>query len=134
MLALFAVLSRPVWSGPNGFLAASRGALFQGMRQVDRDWIDRVVPAGEEVVVLWTGRADRFTVNQAEFFNRRVGRVFYTSAPTPGGINETPVTPDNASGRVSSSRTTRPSRRRTPFSTARSRPTAWSSPATKERA
>ena len=92
VLALFALLSRPVWSGPNGFLVASRGALFQGIRQVERNWIDRAVPAGDEVVVLWTGRADRFTVNQSEFFNRRIGRVFYTSDPTPGGINETPVT------------------------------------------
>ena len=92
VLALFVVLSRPVWSGPNGFLAASRGALFQGIQKVPRDWIDRAVPDGQEVVVLWTGRADRFTVNQAEFFNRRVRRVYYTSEPTPGGINETPVT------------------------------------------
>jgi hypothetical protein len=43
------------------------------------------------VVVLWTGRADRFTVNMNEFFNRRLGRVYYTDAPTPGGFNETPV-------------------------------------------
>lgn len=91
VLALFVVLSRPVWSGANGFLVASRGALFQGIRQVDRDWVDQRVPSGAEVAVLWTGRADRFTVNQAEFFNRSVGRVYYTDAPTPGGINETMV-------------------------------------------
>lgn len=100
VLALFAVLSRPVWSGANGFLVASRGALFQGIRQVDRDWIDQRVPTGAEVAVLWTGRADRFTVNQAEFFNRRVGRVYYTDAPTPGGINETSVTRSRRSGRL----------------------------------
>ena len=103
VLALFVGLSRPVWSGPNGFLAASRGALFQGIRQVERDWIDDAVPDGEEVVVLWTGGADRFTVNQSEFFNRRVGRIFYTSAPTPGGINENEVTrvdvPQSRAGR-----------------------------------
>jgi len=93
VLALLLVLSRPVWSGPNGFLVASRGALFQGIRSVDRDWIDRAVPSGAEVVVLWTGSADRFTVNQNEFFNRRIGRVFYTDEPTPGGIAETPVSP-----------------------------------------
>ena len=38
--------------------------------------------------MLWTGRADRFTVNMNEFFNRRVGHVFYTDQPTPGGIGE----------------------------------------------
>ncbi len=49
-------------------------------------------PNGQEVVALWTGRADRFTVNQSEFFNRSIGRVLYTGAPTPGGLAETRVT------------------------------------------
>ena len=91
LLALFAVLSRPVWSGPHGFVAAGIGALRQGNPGLPRDWIDRAVPAGEEVAVLWTGRADRFTVNMNEFFNRRVGHVYYTDEPTPGGIGEIPV-------------------------------------------
>ncbi len=91
LLGLFVVLSRPVWSGPQGVLRSGEGALFQGIRGVPRDWIDARVPSGDEVAVLWTGRADRFTVNQNEFFNRSVGRVYYTSAPTPGGIGETPV-------------------------------------------
>ena len=92
LLVLFAVLSRPVWSGPHGFVAAGLGALRQGNPGLARDWIDRAVPAGEEVAVLWTGRADRFTVNMNEFFNRRVGHVYYTDQPTPGGIGEIPVT------------------------------------------
>lgn len=91
LLFLFAVVSRPVWSGPHGFEQAGAGALFQGIQGVEPDWIDRAVPEGQEVIVLWTGRADRFTVNQNEFFNRRVGKVYYTAAPTPGGINEAPV-------------------------------------------
>ncbi len=91
LLVLFAVLSRPVWSGPHGFVAAGIGALRQGNPGLARDWIDRAVPAGEEVAVLWTGRADRFTVNMNEFFNRRVGHVYYTDQPTPGGIGEIPV-------------------------------------------
>ena len=92
LLALFVVLSRPVWSGPHGVLRSGEGALFQGIRGVDRDWIDR--RADGDVAVLWTGRADRFTVNMNEFFNRRVGPVFYTSAPTPGGFGEQPVRVD----------------------------------------
>jgi len=91
LLGVFVVLSRPVWSGPHGVLRSGEGALFQGIRGVDRGWIDARVPAGDDVAVLWTGRADRFTVNQNEFFNRRVGDVYYTSQPTPGGIGETPV-------------------------------------------
>lgn len=92
VLAFLVVVSRVAWSGPHGFVQASEGALFQGIRGVSRDWIDRAVPPGREVGVLWTGRADRFTVNLNEFFNRRVGRVFYTDQPTPGGINEIPAT------------------------------------------
>ena len=92
LLGLFVVLSRPVWSGPHGVLRSGEGALFQGIRGVDRDWIDE--RADGDVAVLWTGRADRFTVNMNEFFNRRVGPVFYTSAPTPGGFGEQPVRVD----------------------------------------
>jgi hypothetical protein len=91
VVVAFAFAGRSVWSGPHGFVQASEGALFQGIRGVPRDWIDRAVPDGAEVGVLWTGRPDRFSVNLNEFFNRRVGRVFYTDQPTPGGINETPV-------------------------------------------
>jgi len=98
LLALFVVLSRPVWSGPHGVLHAGQGALFTGIRGVERDWIDKRVPDGDPVAVLWTGRADRFTVNQNEFFNRAVGPVYYTEAPTPGGIGETPVRVDPRDG------------------------------------
>jgi hypothetical protein len=94
LFALFLVLSRPVWSGPHGVLRSGEGALFQGIRGVERGWIDDRVPGGEDVAVLWTGRADRFTVNQNEFFNARVGDVYYASSPTPGGVGETPVTVD----------------------------------------
>jgi hypothetical protein len=80
-----------VWSGPHGVLSAGAGALFQGNPGLPRDWIDRAVPAGKGVAVLWTGNGDRFTVNMNEFFNRRVGPVYYTSQPTPGGIGEKPV-------------------------------------------
>jgi Dolichyl-phosphate-mannose-protein mannosyltransferase len=98
LLGLFVVLSRPVWSGPHGVLQAGRGALFTGIRGVDRDWIDKSVPDGTSVAVLWTGRTDRFTVNQNEFFNRAVGDIYYTVAPTPGGIGETPVGVDPTDG------------------------------------
>jgi hypothetical protein len=100
LLALYAVESRPVWSGANGFLRASEGALFQGIQGQPRNWIDAAVPDGGEVAVLWTGRADRFTVNQNEFFNRDVGDVLYTQAPTPGGLGEQKVSIDSRGGIV----------------------------------
>ena len=107
LLALYVVLSRPVWSGPQGVLRSGEGALFQGIRGVERDWIDREIPEGQDVAVLWTGHADRFTVNQNEFFNRRVGDVYYTSSPTPGAIGETAVTvdPDDGAIRTADGRT-----------------------------
>lgn len=88
LLAVFAVLSRPVWTSDKGFRVAGAGALFQGIRGVERTWIDDAVGPRADVVALWTGNADRFTINQAEFFNRSVGRVVYTESPTPGGVGE----------------------------------------------
>jgi hypothetical protein len=40
------------------------------------------------------------TVNQNEFFNRRVGRVYYTDTPTPGGLPEREVRIDPKTGAV----------------------------------
>jgi len=94
VLAWFALLLQPVLLGPRGFEVSSRGAVFQGIQGVPRDWIDRALPGGARVSVLWTGSSDRFTVNQNEFFNRDVGSVYFTSTPTPGGIGEKPVTFD----------------------------------------
>jgi hypothetical protein len=100
VLAYFVVVFKPVWAGSHGLKQASAGALFQGIRGAPRDWIDAAVPAGSNVDVLWTGRADRFTVNINEFFNRTVGEILYTGAPTPGGIGEQQVRVDPVDGVV----------------------------------
>jgi hypothetical protein len=76
---------KPIWYGAHGFRVASAGALFQGIRDAERDWIDTAVPDGSTVGVVWSGLPDRFTVNLNEFFNRSVGPVYYLRAPTPGG-------------------------------------------------
>ncbi len=91
LIAVFCVLSKPVWTSDKGLRFAGEGALFQGIRGVDRTWIDDAVGSGANVVALWTEYPDRYTINQAEFFNRSLGRVFYTHAPTPGGVGETLV-------------------------------------------
>ena len=87
LLAYWLAALVPIWWGayPFGFRDAGAGARFQGIPGQPRDWIDSAVPDGAEVAVLYTGRADRFTVNLNEFFNRSVGPVYYTDAPTPGG-------------------------------------------------
>ena len=102
VLVYWLVAARPIWYGPYpyGVKQAGAGALFQGIRGVQRDWIDRAVPAGADVAVLWTSRSDRFTVNQNEFFNRSVGQVYYTVRPTDGGIAELPVAVDKRTGTV----------------------------------
>jgi dolichyl-phosphate-mannose-protein mannosyltransferase len=100
VLAYYAVTFHPIWSGKHGLKQASAGAVFQGIRGVPRNWIDAALPTGAEAAVLWNGRADRFTVNQNEFFNRTVGPVYYTRQPTPGGIGETEVRIDPRGGVV----------------------------------
>lgn len=102
VLAAVAVLSVGSWLGPKGFKASGEGALFQAIRAVPRDWIDRAVPRGARVAVLWApydADDQRLWVVENEFFNRAVGDVYYTDAPTPEDTAETAVTVDTA-GRV----------------------------------
>jgi hypothetical protein len=49
--------------------------------------------------VLWTGATDRLTVNENEFFNRDVGPIYTLNEPVPGGLAQTPVVLDRATGR-----------------------------------
>jgi hypothetical protein len=100
VLGLWIVAIRPIWWGTHGFERFSRGVLFQGIRKADRDWVDRALAPGTEAAFLWTGRTDRLTVNMNEFFNRRVGPVYYVTQPTPGGLPETRVRIDRRTGRV----------------------------------
>jgi len=90
-LLYFAGISHNIWFGERGFKLASAGALFQGIRAGEPDWIDNAVPEGATVAVLWTGVTDRFVVNQNEFFNRSVGPIYFVGGPTPGGLAEAEV-------------------------------------------
>jgi hypothetical protein len=101
-LLFFAAVSWNVWKGEYGFATprVSAGALFNGIRLGERDWIDRRVPQDATVGIVWTGVSDRFVVNQNEFFNRRLGPIYYTNAPTPGLLAETKVTVDEKSGEI----------------------------------
>jgi 4-amino-4-deoxy-L-arabinose transferase-like glycosyltransferase len=92
VLGLWAVAFKPIWWGKHGFERFSRASLFQGIRTAERDWIDKALPAGAEAAFIWTGRTDRLTVYENEFFNRAVGPVYYTGEPTPGGLPETRIT------------------------------------------
>lgn len=100
VLGLWMLAIRPIWWGTHGFERFSRGALFQGIRTAERDWVDTALPEGARAAFLWTGRTDRLTVNENEFFNRAVGPVYYVTDPTPGGLPETRVRIDPRTGRV----------------------------------
>jgi hypothetical protein len=100
VLALWVLAVRPIWWGKHGFERASIGALFQGIRTADRDWIDQALPPGGDAAFVWSGRTDRLTVNLNEFFNRGVGPVYYVTAPTPGGLPEREIRVDPETGAV----------------------------------
>ena len=79
--AWFVVTFVPIFHGPHGFERSAVGGVFQGIRGVDRDWIDRAVPRGARVAAVWSGgNQDIFTIWQNEFFNRSVGRVYVQQA------------------------------------------------------
>ena len=100
VLALWILAIRPIWWGKHGFERASIGALFQGIRTADRDWVDRALPPGAAAAFVWSERTDRLTVNLNEFFNRGVGPVYYVAAPTPGGLPEQEIRIDPETGAV----------------------------------
>ena len=91
---------QPIQTGPHGMERAAQGALFEGIRVPDRDWIDKAVPDGASVAALWTGRTHHFTVNQLEFFNRKIGPVYTLGGPMPGGLPETIVSVREGTGEI----------------------------------
>jgi hypothetical protein len=94
VLLFFAVTTQPVDERTR---KASIGALFQGITEPDRDWIDRAVDG--KVAAIWTGRLDPLTVLENEFFNRSVGRVYTTGAgELPGALAQEMLRPDTTTG------------------------------------
>jgi len=77
---------------------ASQGALFSGISNSDRDWIDRALPAGAEASVLWTGDGDVYAIWQNEFFNRSIGTIYSIAGPVLGGLPQTRLAVDAQAG------------------------------------
>lgn len=100
ILGYFALAIHPIHAGPHGMELAAAGALYEGIRVPQRDWIDRAVPDGAEVAALWTGKTHRFTVQQNEFSSRSVGPVYTLGGRMDGGFPETEVTVDERTGEV----------------------------------
>jgi hypothetical protein len=97
ILALYVAAMQPIDSRTQ---RASIGAVFQGITRPDRDWITAAVDSTDPdlVSVVWTAQTDRLTVNENEFFNRAVGAVYTTNGAVPGGLAQTPVVADRATG------------------------------------
>jgi hypothetical protein len=85
----FVVSQRPIESQ---LTFASRDVLFQGIRSVPPDWIDRRVGKGADVAAIWTGRTDAHVIWENEFFNRSVGPVYNVGVAMPGGLASVRVT------------------------------------------
>ena len=99
VLGLWILAIRPIWWGTHGFERFSRGALFQGIRTADRDWVDQALPPGERGCVP-LDRAHRSADGEPErvLQPRRRARVYYVTDPTPGGLPETRVRIDPQTG------------------------------------
>jgi len=111
-LAVAAVFVAVTWTAMDnvhGFRRAAIGALFQGITNPHRDWIDRAVGHDANVAVVWTACAsqqcsqpssltDDKVVWENEFFSRSVGTVYFLHDVVPGGLPEEPLTFDAASG------------------------------------
>jgi hypothetical protein len=96
--AYFLLVQWPAQDGVHGFRYASLNALFGGITVPHRDWIDRAVGRHADVAALWTAKPDRHVIWENEFFNRSVGRVYWTSAPLGGGLPQTRLRDDPRTG------------------------------------
>lgn len=111
-IAVTAVFVAVTWTATDyvhGFKRASVGALFQGITDPHRDWIDRAVGHDANVAVIWTAcqselcpeprsRTDWKVVWENEFFSRSVGPVYFVNDPLPGGLLERRAKFDARSG------------------------------------
>lgn len=98
VLAYFAVSQKPI---EGKLRTASVGSLFAGITAPHRDWVDRTVGRDADVVAIWSGNTDRYSIWENEFFNRSVGAVYDTAGPLSGGLPETAVQADLRTGLIS---------------------------------
>ena len=95
VLVFFAVAAKPI-EGKHRY--ASLTSLFAGITNPHRDWIDRAVGRDADVVALWSGNAERYTIWENEIFNRSVGTIYDLGPRFSGGLAETPIAVDRHSG------------------------------------
>jgi Dolichyl-phosphate-mannose-protein mannosyltransferase len=87
VLAYFSVVQQPVQDRAELASHHARAAGVGGRP----DWVDRGLPKGSSVGVLWSGHLDPHVVWENEFFNRSIGAVYDVGRPAPGNLASTPV-------------------------------------------
>jgi hypothetical protein len=95
VLAYFLVALHPI---ERRMTRVSANSLYSGISNPHRDWIDRAVPAGVEVSVLWTGEGDLYPVWQNEFFSRSVGTIYSIAGQLLGALPQTTLSVDEQAG------------------------------------
>jgi glycosyltransferase involved in cell wall biosynthesis len=91
----FAFATERIERFSHGFPKASIGALFQGITNPDRDWVDAVAGRDGDVAFVFSGNdptQQPLTLWQNEFYNRSIGPVYDLKQPSMGGLPERHVT------------------------------------------
>ena len=102
VVAVFIAVGWTAMDFVHGFRRASLGALFQGITDPHRDWIDRAVGREANVAVLWTtcvardcaepsSLTDEKVLWENEFFSRSVGSVYFLHDRVRGGLPQHPA-------------------------------------------
>ena len=94
VLVWFAFTTERVERFGHGFPKASVGALYQGITNPRRDWVDAAVGRGADVAFVFSGSRPTqqpLTLWENEFYNRSVGPVYDLRQRSMGGLPETRV-------------------------------------------
>jgi hypothetical protein len=94
VLAWFAFATERIERFGHGFPKASVGALFQGITNPRRDWVDAAVGRNADVAFVFSGShptEQPLTLWENEFYNRSIGPVYDLRQQSMGGLPETPV-------------------------------------------
>ena len=95
VLLWFALATERVERFDHGFPKASVGALYQGITNPKRDWVDAAVGRNADVAFVFSGKDPKqqpLTLWENEFYNRSIGPVYDLREPSMGGLPETRVT------------------------------------------
>jgi hypothetical protein len=90
----FAFATERIEHFDHGFPKASVGALYQGITQARRDWVDAAVGRDADVAFVFSGKDPThqpLTLWENEFYNRSIGPVYDLKQPSTSSLPETPV-------------------------------------------